>query len=134
MLSIVVFILSLIGNNCPASSPVNDLSNIRTSVKADVQRIVFDITGENEPAYYLKKDKDTINLTLEASISPSKEIELKKKLQNSKYIDSIKVLHLPAEGELILSMKLKAKTFEQFMALPNPSRVVIDISKNKIGE
>ena len=134
MFSIVVFMLSLIGNNCHANSSISDLSNIRTSVKADVQRIVFDITGENEPAYYLKKDKDTINLTLEASISPSKETELKKKLQNSRYIDSIKILHLPEEGESILSIKLKTKTFEQFMALPNPSRVVIDISKNKIGE
>jgi hypothetical protein len=134
MFSMILLSLALIGNICPANSSVSAISGIRTSFKGGIQRVVFDIVGEKEPAFYVEKDKNTLNLTLEAYLPEGKDVELKKALEGSRYIDSIQLLHLPDEGELVISMELKPGTLEESLALPNPSRVVIDVSKNKLGE
>jgi hypothetical protein len=134
MLSMILLSLALIGNICPTNSSVSGITGIRTSFRGGIQRVVFDITGENEPAFYVEKDKNILSLTLEAYLPVGKDIELKQAIENSRYIDSVQLLHLPEERELIISMELKPGTFEESLALPNPSRVVIDISKNRTGE
>ncbi|MCX6113203.1 MAG: hypothetical protein NTY22_08000 [Proteobacteria bacterium] len=133
MFSMLIMLLALTGNVYSANNSANHLNNIRTSFKGGIQRIVFDITGENEPAYYIKKDKNTLSLTLETSLSTDKDRILKKTLENTHYIGNVQFLHLPEEEELIITMDLKTNTSEEIMTLPHPSRVVVDISRNKTG-
>lgn len=111
-----------------------NLTNIRTSYKTGTQRIVLDITGENEPAYYLKKETDSLYLTIEANIPMDKVFSFKKILENTNNIKSIQFLRLPEEGESTLIINLKGKTSEEIMSLPNPSRVVLDINKEVTGD
>ena len=135
MFSILFLALALIGNSYSANSPTSSLSNIRTSFRGGVQRIVFDITTENEPAYYVKKDPDkgTVSLTLETNVVANKEKALIKNLENTHYIGKVQFLNLTDEGELIITMELKAGVIKEVMTLPHPSRVVIDLIKDKTG-
>ena len=133
MFSMLLLSLTLISNSYSANNQASSLSNIRTSFKGGVQRIVFDITTENEPAYYVKKDKGTVSLTLETNISANKEKALIKNIENIHYIGKVQFLNLADEGELIITMELKEGAINEVMTLPNPSRVVIDISKDKKG-
>jgi hypothetical protein len=122
-LSVIVPYSSLVAQNAP------DISNLRTSIKANTQRLVFDITGEKDPAYYVKKDKNTLNVTLEAKLNTLKEDEFIKKIDKSKYISSIEFLTLPDENETIISIALNSGVKEDVFSLPSPSRVVIDLKK-----
>ena len=133
MFSMLLLSLSLIGNLYPASNPTSYLGSIRTSFKGDTQRIVFDITTENEPAYYTRKDGNQIRLILETSLATSKEKALIKSLENTHYIGKVQLLNLTDEGELIITMELKTGGIKEAMTLPHPSRVVIDISKDGTG-
>jgi hypothetical protein len=122
-LSVIIPCSSLVAQNAP------DISNLRTSIKANTQRLVFDITGEKDPAYYVKKDKNTLNVTLEAKLNTLKEDEFIKKIDKSKYISSIEFLTLPDENETIISIALNSGVKEDVFSLPSPSRVVIDLKK-----
>jgi DNA-binding transcriptional ArsR family regulator len=128
LLKILSAILVLTPLALMAKTPAS-ISNLRTSVKANTQRLVFDITGENDPAYYIKKEKQTLNLTLEASLSPTKESEFIKKIEDSRYISSVEFLTLTDEKETVVSMTLKAGVKEDIFSLPSPSRVVIDLKE-----
>lgn len=128
LLGTLLTLLVLIPSNSIAKAPAS-ISNLRTSVKARTQRLVFDITGENDPAYYIKKEKQTLNLSLEATLSPAKENEFIKKIENSKYISSVEFLTLPDEKETIVSMVLKNGVKEDIFSLPSPSRIVIDLKE-----
>lgn len=131
----LLFSLAFIsGSLYPIDGNISTLNKIRTSYKAGTQRIVLDITGEKEPAYYLKKDSDTLYVTIEGNIPIEKENIFKKTLENSNNIKSIKFLRLPDEGESTLIINLKGKTSEEIMSLPNPSRVVLDINKVPTGD
>lgn len=128
LLGTLLTLLVLIPSSSIAKTPAS-ISNLRTSVKARTQRLVFDITGENDPAYYIKKEKQTLNLSLEATLSPAKENEFIKKIENSKYISSVEFLTLPDEKETIVSMVLKNGVKEDIFSLPSPSRIVIDLKE-----
>ena len=133
MFSILLLSLTLITNSYSANNQTCNLSNIRTSFKGGIQRIVFDITTENEPAYYIKKDKGSVSLTLETNVATNKQKALIKSLENTHYIGKVQFLNLPDEGELIITMELKTGSVKEVMTLPHPSRVVVDISKDKTG-
>ena len=56
-----------------------------------------------------------------------------KNLENTHYIGKVQFLNLTDEGELIITMELKAGVIKEVMTLPHPSRVVIDLIKDKTG-
>ncbi len=126
VVKLLVLLSALIPPSLLAKTQAN-ISNIRTSTKANTQRIVFDITGENDPAYYLKKEGQSLNITLEALISPAQEQKLSRKIENSKYISSVEFLTLEDEKETIITLNLNERVREDVFSLPSPSRVVIDL-------
>ena len=126
VIKLLVLLSVLIPASLLARTQAN-ISNIRTSVKANIQRIVFDITGEKDPAYYLKKEGQSLNITLEALISPAQEQKLSRKIENSKYISSVEFLTLEDEEETIITLNLNKRVKEDVFSLPSPSRLVIDL-------
>lgn len=123
MIKMFLFIMLLGLSTCLAST----ISNIRTSLNNDKQRIVIDLNTEGEPAYYINKNKSSIELTLEAIID-SKNIEgFKELLSNSHYVEEASFLLLPDENESIITLKLKTGTVPDIFSIANPARLVIDL-------
>lgn len=127
-LSVLSFLaLILTGGLCFASPSID---NIRTSVRDGVQRIVFDITGEKTPAYYIKRDRDNVFITFEALIDQRKQRTLSERLKNTSYVSNVEFLTLPDEVETVVILKLRDRpSIKEFFALSSPPRVVVDLEK-----
>lgn len=106
-----------------------ELSNIRTAKDGQKHRIVIDLDGQKEPSFYVKKAKDKIYLTIEATINEQRVPEFIKVLEKTKNIERVELIALNNEKEVILTFisNPEQKISEEIFALPNPSRVVIDV-------
>lgn len=109
----------------------SEISNIRTAKDGQKQRIVIDIDGQKEPAFYIKKAKNEINITIETVLSYQRSNEFKKVLEGTRYIERANFTLLEKEGETILTIftNPKEKVSDEIFALPSPSRLVIDLDK-----
>ncbi len=110
-------------------SMATELSNIRTAKDGSKYRIVIDLDGQKEPAFYVKKAKDKIYLTIEASVNEQRIPEFIKVLEKTNNIEKVELMAFNKEKEVILAFSTNPtqKISEEIFALPNPSRVVIDV-------
>lgn len=108
-----------------------EISNIRTAKDGQKERVVIDIDGQKEPAFYVKKAKDQIHITIEATINEQRKQEFTKVLEKTRYINSSEFIDLNKENEVIITLYTKPgmKIYDEIFALPNPSRVVVDLEK-----
>ncbi len=108
-----------------------EVTNIRSAKDGQKQRIVIDLDGQKEPSYYVKKAKGEINITLEAKLSTQRAKEFKKILEKTRYVDELDFMILDKEEETIITIftNKKEKVADEIFALPNPSRVVIDLER-----
>jgi len=127
----VLFIFLLSYGLCSMLYPAEEITNIRTSLIKGKQRIVIDIDGSEEPAYYVRKDKETIDVTIERTLPEGKAESFASLLGNTNYVRKAQFIILPEEKETIISISTKGKVSDDVFALANPSRIVIDLEKIK---
>lgn len=135
MLITPLFVLGLIASSIyPAVAATPDISNIRVSRSGDKQRVVIDINSDSESAFYVRKGKDSITLTMEAVMRRDKEDQFKKLLEKTKYIDGVSFINLEEEGEFIAELRLTGTVYDNVFTLSNPSRLVIDLDKYEFSQ
>jgi len=109
----------------------DSVTNVRTSFNNGKQRIVMDIDGDNEPAYYVRKGRNVIDITIERTISMDKAKTFAELLGNTNFIKKASFIVLPDEKETIISLSIGDKVSDDIFALAKPSRLVIDLEKTK---
>ena len=109
----------------------SEISNIRAAKDGQKERLVIDIDGQKEPAFYVKKSKDQIHITIEATINEQRKQEFTKLLEKTRYINSANFIVLNKENEVIITLNMNPglKISEEIFSLPSPSRVVVDLEK-----
>ena len=127
---ILTVLLLFLGLNLPLYSGA-ELSNIRTSFEKGKQRIVIDLDGNSEPAYYIRKGKETIDITIESSTTIDKAKGYAELLANTNFVKKATFIVLPEEDEIIISMSMNEKVADDIFALGSPSRIVVDLEKAK---
>lgn len=126
-----LFILLLFFGFNPWLYPAGNISNIRTSFSSGKQRIVIDVDGEKEPAYYVRKSKNVIDITLEKTLSTDNVKLFAGLLNDTNFINKVSFVVLPEESETIISINVKDKTSDDIFSLTSPPRLVIDLEKAK---
>ena len=127
----VLFTLLFFFGFCSMLYSAENITNVRTSFNNGKQRIVMDIDGNKEPAYYVRKGKNTIDITVERIVTMDKAIAFAELLGNTNFIKKASFIVLPEEKETIISLIVNDKTSDDIFSLSKPSRLVIDLEKNK---
>jgi len=127
---VLLIFLSFLGF-CSVLYSAGNISNIRTSFNNGKQRIVIDTDGNKEPAYYIRKGKEVIDITMEKTISIDKAKTFAELLGNTNFIKKASFIVLPEENETIISLNINDKTSDDIFSLTKPSRLVIDLEKTK---
>ena len=127
----VLFILLFFFGFCSVLYSAGNIANVRTSFNNGKQRIVMDIDGEEEPAYYVRKGKNVIDLTVEGITTIDKARAFAELLGNTNFIKKASFIVLPEEKETIISLSISDKTSDDVFSLAKPSRLVIDLEKTK---
>ena len=91
----------------------------------------MDIDGEEEPAYYVRKGKNIIDVTVELTTSMDNAKTFAELLGSTNFIKKASFIVLPEEKETIISLSINDKTNDDIFSLAKPSRLVIDLEKNK---
>ncbi len=122
-------VLLLLWSPNVALCSTSNITNIRTSFNAGKQRVVIDIDSNDEPAYYVRKGRYELDLTIEGITTPEKAANFAELLSNTNYIQKASLMILAQEKETIMSIITKDKVSDDIFALAGPSRIVIDLER-----
>ena len=127
----VLFTLLFFFGSCSALYSADSITNVRTSFNSGKQRLVIDMDGNNEPAYYVRKGKNTLDITIEKFITIDKATSYAELMGNTNFIKKASFIALPEEKETIISLSINDNTSDDIFALAKPSRLVIDLERTK---
>lgn len=127
----VFLVFLLFGWLCSSLYSADNITNVRTSFNKGKQRVVIDIDGNDEPAYYVRKGKNEIDLTIERITTPDKAESFAGLLSGTNYIQKASFILLPDEKETIISIDINDKVSDDIFSLAGPSRIVIDLEKTR---
>lgn len=127
----IILILSFFFISYSMLYSAENITNVRTSFNNGKQRIVIDIEGDEEPAYYVRKGKNVIDITMERIVSIDKARTFAELLGNTNFIQKATFIVLSEEKETIISLNVNDNTSDDVFSLAKPSRLVIDLEKTK---